>query len=92
MSFKAIVFVNRDLKGELKAKYKLLSHERLFKMLKNDMCITAIGQVINEQGNPQTQSENVVFRPSELPSPDNAKKTLLLITYSRGNAVCSYLP
>ena len=49
------------LKGELHAKHKLLSYERAFKMLKNDMCITSICESIlelrgfkDEQGHPQT--------------------------------------
>ena len=36
------------IKGELHAKYKSLSFERAFKMLKNDTCITTIGQAILE--------------------------------------------
>ena len=33
-----------SLKGQLQRKYKLLSCERALKMLKNDICITVIGQ------------------------------------------------
>ena len=34
------------LKGQLQRFYKLMSYERVFKMLKNDMCITKIGQAV----------------------------------------------
>ena len=37
-----------DIKGQLQKKYKLLSHERALKMLKNDICITVIGQAVLE--------------------------------------------
>ena len=36
------------LKGQLQRFYKLMSYERAFKMLKNDMCITEIGQAVLE--------------------------------------------
>ena len=36
------------LKGQLQRFYKLMSYERAFKMLKNDMCITEISQVVLE--------------------------------------------
>ena len=36
------------IKGQLQRKYKLLSYERAFKMLKNDICITVIGQAVLE--------------------------------------------
>ena len=36
------------IKGELQRKNKLLSYERAFKMLENDMCITGIGQAVLE--------------------------------------------
>ena len=35
-------------KGQLRRFYKFMSYERAFKMLKNDMCITEIGQAILE--------------------------------------------
>ena len=50
-----------DLKGELQCENKLISYERAFKMLENDMCITVIGEAVLEllsfkvgQGNHQT--------------------------------------
>ena len=36
------------IKGQLQRFYKLMSYERAFKMLKNDMCITEIGQAVLE--------------------------------------------
>ena len=33
-------------KGQLQREYKLLSYERALKMLKNDRCITVIGQAV----------------------------------------------
>ena len=48
-------------KGELQCKSKLISYERAFKMLENDMYITVIGQAVLEllsfkvgSGNEQT--------------------------------------
>ena len=38
----------RKLKGELQRENKLISYERGFKMLENDMCITVIGQAVLE--------------------------------------------
>ena len=38
----------RRTEGQLQRKYKLLSYERDFKMLKNDICITVIGQAVFE--------------------------------------------
>ena len=35
-----------SVKGQLQRFYKLMSYERAFKMLKNDMCITDIGQAV----------------------------------------------
>ena len=35
------------VKGQLQRFYKLMSYERAFKMLKNDMCITEIGQAVS---------------------------------------------
>ena len=37
-----------NLKGQLQRFYKLVSYERAVKILKNDICITGIGQVILE--------------------------------------------
>ena len=37
-----------NYKGQLRRKYKLLSYERALKMLKNDICITVIGQAVLE--------------------------------------------
>ena len=37
-----------ELKGELQRENKLISYERAFKMLKNDMYIAAIGQAVLE--------------------------------------------
>ena len=37
-----------SVKGQLQRFYKLMSYERAFKMLKNDMCITDIGQAVLE--------------------------------------------
>ena len=36
------------LKGELQRENKLISHERAFKMLENDMYITVIGPAVLE--------------------------------------------
>ena len=36
------------LKGQLQRKYRLLSYERALTMLKNDICITVIGQAVLE--------------------------------------------
>ena len=36
------------VKGQLQRFYKLMSYERAFKMLKNDMCITEISQAVLE--------------------------------------------
>ena len=36
------------VKGQLQRFYKLMSYEKAFKMLKNDMCITKIGQAVLE--------------------------------------------
>ena len=36
------------IKGQLQRFYKLMSYERAFKMLKNDMCIIEIGQAVLE--------------------------------------------
>ena len=36
------------IKGQLQRFYRLMSYERAFKMLKNDMCITEIGQAVLE--------------------------------------------
>ena len=44
-----ILFLNyrlQILKGELQCENKLISYEKEFKMLENDMCITVIGQAI----------------------------------------------
>ena len=55
-----IVFQVKKLKGELQRENKLISSERAFKMLKNDMYIAGIGQAVLEllsfkvgSGNPQ---------------------------------------
>ena len=58
------------LKVNCKRFYKLLSYERAFKMLKNDMCITEIGQAVLEYLMGRESSlklENVVFRFLEFP-------------------------
>ena len=34
------------VKGQVQREYKLLSYERALKMLKNNICITVIGQAI----------------------------------------------
>ena len=39
---------NSHLLGQLQRFYKLMSCERAFKMLKNDMCITEIRQAVLE--------------------------------------------
>ena len=36
------------LKGQLQRKHKLFSYKRALKMLKNDICITVIGQAVLE--------------------------------------------
>ena len=36
------------IKGQLQWFYKLVSHERAVKILKNDICITKIGQAVFE--------------------------------------------
>ena len=41
-------FETAPLKGELKRENKLVSYERAFKMLENDMYIAGIGQVVLE--------------------------------------------
>ena len=41
---KSLIF----LKGQLQRFYKLVSYERAVKILKNDICITEIGQAILE--------------------------------------------
>ena len=46
--FTVIVFQVKKLKGQLQRFHKLMSYERAFKMLKNDMCITEIGQAVLE--------------------------------------------
>ena len=40
--------VSSGVKGQLQRFYKLISYERASKMLKNDMCITEIGQAVLE--------------------------------------------
>ena len=40
--------LSRHLKGELQRENKLISYERAFKMLENDVCITVIGQAVLE--------------------------------------------
>ena len=45
---KYYVFHGISVKGQLQRFYKLMSYERAFKMLKNDMCITEIGQAVLE--------------------------------------------
>ena len=40
--------MDRCVKGELQRENKLISYERAFKMLENDMCITVIGQAVLE--------------------------------------------
>ena len=46
------------LKGELQLGNKLISYERVFKMLKNDMYIAGIGQAIPELLNFKVESGN----------------------------------
>ena len=43
-----IILINTKniIKGQLQRFYKLMSYERAFKMLKNNMCITEIGQAV----------------------------------------------
>ena len=36
-----------DIKRQLQRKYKLLSYERALNLLKRDVCITEIGQVVS---------------------------------------------
>ena len=62
------------LKGELQQEYKLPLYERACKILKNDMCITAIGQAVlelwsfsDEQENPPTGRKMSVFDISNSP-------------------------
>ena len=43
-----IVIFSRDLKGELQRENKLISDERAFKMLENDMYIAGIGKAVLE--------------------------------------------
>ena len=43
---RSLIFL--DFKGQLQRFYELMSYERDFKMLKNDMCITEIGQAVLE--------------------------------------------
>ena len=38
----------RSIKGQLQRFYKLVSYERAVKILKNDICITEIGQAVLE--------------------------------------------
>ena len=48
-SFTATVqLIVSDIKGELQSENKLISYERAFKMLENDMYIAGIGQVVLE--------------------------------------------
>ena len=46
--FKKQVCLSKTLKGELQRENKLISYERAFKMLENDMYIAGIGQVVLE--------------------------------------------
>ena len=68
MSFKAF-------KGQLQRFYRLMPYERAFKMLKNDMRITEIGQAVLEFQALKMgrgiliEVGNVVFRLLELPIP-----------------------
>ena len=39
---------SKYVKGQLQRKYKLLSYERIFKMLKNDIHVTVIDQAVLE--------------------------------------------
>ena len=41
-------YINRIFKGELQRENKLISYERAFKMLENDMYIAGIGQAVLE--------------------------------------------
>ena len=41
-------FENMFFKGQLQRFYKLISYERAVKILKNDICITEIGQAVLE--------------------------------------------
>ena len=50
--------MTRHLKGQLQRFYKLMSYERAFKMLKNDMCFTEIGQAVLELWNSKVGSGN----------------------------------
>ena len=45
---KIVRFHNSDIKGELQRENKLISYERTFKMLGNDMDIAGIGQAVLE--------------------------------------------
>ena len=47
-----------SLKGELQRENKLISYERAFKMLENDMYIAGIGQVVLELLNFKFESRN----------------------------------
>ena len=40
--------IEHDVKDQLQRFYNLMSYERAFKMLKNDMCITEIGHAVLE--------------------------------------------
>ena len=42
------VFLRKAFKGQLQSFYKLVSYERAVKILKNDICITEIGQAVLE--------------------------------------------
>ena len=59
---------NNRFKGQLQRKYKSLSYERAFKMLKNDVCITIISQAILEifhfKLDIQRESPKIIGRPS----------------------------
>ena len=75
-------------KEQLQRKYRLLSHESALNLLKNDICISEIGQVVLEllrskvaSGNPQ-RSRKLSF--SEFSSsPSVPKMTKLLISNPR---------
>ena len=52
----------KDFKGQLQRFYKLMSYERAFKMLTNDMCITEIGQAVLELWSSKDGSGNPHWR------------------------------
>ena len=52
--FRAVIY----FKGELHRKNKLISYERAFKMLENDMYFTGIGQAVLELLSFKVESEN----------------------------------